>query len=68
MTVTTRERGTIPGLRCAGSNRGQMADVLDRIARGPSIETWLADLHEETLQSRIRRGASPVTGEMPRKW
>jgi len=67
MTVTTRERGTIPSLRCAGSNRGMMAETLDRIARGPSIDTWLAGLRANTRQSRINRGADPVSGEMPRR-
>ncbi len=35
------------------------------VAKLPStIDAWLAALHEETRQSRIRRGRDPETGEL----
>lgn len=58
-----REYGVIPHLIPARSNRGMMAAELDRIARGPTIEVWLANLRAQTRQSRIARGADPETGE-----
>jgi hypothetical protein len=35
------------------------------VAKQPStIDAWLAALHEETRQSRIRRARDPETGEL----
>ena len=67
--VITRERGVIPGCRAAGPDRHMAVDGLGRpwleVAKLPStIDAWLAALHEETRQSRIRRGRDPETGEL----
>jgi hypothetical protein len=65
--VITRERGVIPGCKAAGPDDHMAVDGLGRpwieVAKLPStIDAWLAALREETRQSRIRRGADPVTG------
>src|SRR5258708_13661328 len=67
--VITRERGVIPGCRAAGPDSHVAVDGLGRpwieVAKLPStIDAWLAALHEETRQSRTRRGRDPETGEL----
>jgi hypothetical protein len=67
--VITRERGVIPGCRAPGPDSHMAVDGLGRpwieVAKLPStIDAWLAALHEETRQSRIRRGRNPETGEL----
>jgi hypothetical protein len=67
--VITRERGVIPGCIPAGRDSHMAVDGLGRpwieVAKLPStIDAWLAALHEETRQSRIRRGRDPETGEL----
>src|SRR5260370_39194546 len=67
--VITRERGVIPGYRAAGPDSHMAVDGFGRpwiqVAKLPSpIDAWLAALHEETRQSRIRRGRDPETGEL----
>jgi hypothetical protein len=67
--VITRERGVIPGCIPAAPDSHMAVDGLGRpwieVAKLPStIDAWLATLHEETRQSRIRRGRDPETGEL----
>src|SRR5260370_12938326 len=67
--VITRERGVITGCRAPGPDSHVAVDGLGRpwieVAKLPStIDAWLAALHEETRQSRTRRGRDPATGEL----
>lgn len=66
MTITTRERGVIPGCIAAAPDGHMAVDVktgIPWIYAGPSdVDTWLARIWSDIRAFRIMRGVDPETG------